>query len=182
MFKKSRRSIKQIKRTKIFKRKNTKRTNIKRRTLKGSGKKEKGQYQHITSLAKSTIPFSYATLGYPRIGRDKEAAEKRQTEIRTIFKEKRDIEAVAEAKAAAEEAKEAAKELLATKRKWFADSKIREKVEREIAQAERDAQYRADQNAEFDKRHLERERQDWNANSDNKAREALYRATMYRSP
>jgi len=181
MFKKSRRSIK---RTKNIKKKNTKRTNIKRRkTLKGSGKKEKGQYQHITSLAKSTIPFSYATLGYPRIGRDKEAAEKRQTEIRTIFKEKRDIEAVAEAKAAAEEAKEAkeaAKELLATKRKWFADSKIREKMEREIAQAERDAQYRADQNAEFDKRHLER--QDWNANSDNKAREALYRATMYRSP
>ena len=174
MFKKSRR--RSIKRTKNIKKKNTKRTNIKRRkTLKGSGKKEKGQYQHITSLAKSTIPFSYATLGYPRIGRDKEAAEKRQTKIRTIFNEKRDIEA-------AEDAKEAAKELLATKRKWFADSKIRERMEREIARAERDAQYTADQNAEFDKRHLERERQDWNANSDNKAREALYRATMYRSP
>jgi hypothetical protein len=176
MFKKSRHSTKRTKRTKNIKKKNTKRTNIikRRKTLKGSGKKEKGQYQHITSLAKSTIPFSYATLGYPRIGRDKEAAEKRQTKIRTIFNEKRDIEA-------AEDAKEAAKELLATKRKWFADSKIREKVEREIAQAERDAQYRADQNAEFDKRQLERERQDWNANSDTRAREALYRATMYRT-
>lgn len=173
MFTKSRRSTK---RTKNIKSKNIKLRNIKRRkTLKGSGKKEKGQYQHITSLAKSTIPFSYATLGYPRIGRDKEAAEKRQTEIRTIFNEKRDIEA-------AEDAKEAAKELLAKKRKWFADSKIRELAERKEEEAARQYQYVLEQNAEFDKRQLERERQDWNANSDNRAREALYRATMYRSP
>ena len=156
-------------RKKTYKTKNTKkRKSIKRKTLKGIGKKEKGQGQHhITALAKSTIPFSYATLGYPRIGRTKKAAQERQAKIRTIFTEKRDIEA-------AEEAIESAKELLATKRKWFADSKVREKAERERERSERDAQYRAEQNAEFDKRQRAKEEAERDTNYWKNAREELY--------
>ena len=149
--------------------KSIKRKSTKRKTLRGSGKKEKKQY-HITALAKSTIPFSYATLGYPRIGRTRSAAEKRQTKIRSIFTEKREKEAV-------EEAKEAAKELLATKRKWFADTKVREKAEREREEAERDAQYRSEQNALTQERIRKKEMERWNANKDKR-----YRAEVYGSP
>jgi hypothetical protein len=149
-----------------YKRRSIKRKSTKRRTLKGSGKKEKKQY-HITALAKSTIPFSYATLGYPRIGRTKKAAQERQTKIRTIFVEKREKEAV-------EEAKEAAKELLATKRKWFANTKVREKAEREREQAEIDAQYRAEQNALTEERIRKKEMERWIANKDKRDREEVY--------
>ena len=139
--------------------KSIKRKSTKRKTLRGSGKKEKKQY-HITALAKSTIPFSYATLGYPRIGRTRSAAEKRQTKIRSIFTEKRE--------------KEAAKELLATKRKWFADTKVREKAEREREQAERDAQYRSEQNALTQERIRKKEIERWTATKDKRERAEVY--------
>jgi|688.fasta_scaffold147219_4 hypothetical protein len=149
-----------------YKFRSTKRKSTKRRTLKGSGKKEKGQH-HITSLAKSTIPFSYATLGYPRIGRTRSAAQERQTKIRSIFTEKRDKEAV-------EEAKEAAKELLATKRKWFADTKVREKAERGREEAARKYQELLEHNALTEERIRKKEMEIWNANKDKREREEVY--------